>query len=67
MENEANDTPALTKDIPADSPPEPDYEAWLKGQLTQTVAELNDPGRVEIDHDEVFERLDGIIANLEQS
>ena len=65
MSVKADDIDTLTTEIPAGTSTEPGYDQWVKGELIQAVADLDDPDREEIEHDTVFAKLDGIIAKHE--
>ncbi len=64
MSKTRNDSGSLTRDVP--SPPEAGYAEWLRTQLEQAVADLDDTDRVEIEHDTVFAELDRLIAEHEK-
>jgi hypothetical protein len=60
-----SDTP-LTAASPPATPADPGYSQWLKRQLQQAQADLDDPNREEIEHDEVFADLDNLITKHEK-
>ncbi len=64
MSKTQNDSEALTRDVPSRA--ESGYAEWLRTQLEQAVADLDDPDRVEIEHDRVFAELDRLIAEHEK-
>ena len=57
---------SLTEESPPATPAEPGYSEWLERQLELAQADLDDPDRQELEHDEVFAELDSTIAKHEK-
>lgn len=57
---------SLTTESPSATPAEPGYSQWLERQLQLAQADLDDPNREEIEHNEVFAELDSLIAKYEK-